>query len=198
MASTYQTPIISPTFEGTYRDLRNTPFSVPTYKFVLDTEFHPPNAGPGVFAFHNQWQLISPLKNVKWIKLLWAVIPNGTNSDEMVNLHFNWGAGSNSSSGTWGGAFPPRHGSTTSTQFLDGTSNAFAALVNDTLGAANQSLIFKGEDYHIEQYFPSPIEINRIKLSEVTNSHGTPIGYGTGEEPIKLLFAFEVVCAVKE
>jgi len=110
-------------------------------------------SGPGAFAFHNRWQLISPLKNVKWIKLLWARIPNANGSDGVINLHFSWSPGS-SGTGTWGGAFPPRHAATTSTQFLDGTSNAFASLTNTTPApfALNAESIFLGEDYHIEQY----------------------------------------------
>lgn len=191
MAQTYKTPLIAPLITSGAIDFRNTPFSVPSYKVVLDTEVHPPGAVPGAFVFQNRWKLTSELKHVKFIKLLWAIVPNATSSDETITIRANW-------HGTFGSAFPPRHGNNTSSQFLDETEGAFAVLPNQVAGAVlGTNNFFQGEDFHVVQYFPQPIDLNVIELT-FFNSHGDELEYGQVGEPIKVVLCLEVYCSNKE
>lgn len=203
---TYRHPhiaAVSP--QGGYTDLRSTPFSVGTYKVILDTQFHPPGNGVGVFAFTNRWTLTETLFNVKYLRLLWATFPHvadpgdGSGSDEMITIRSASGAAAASKqtipTGSFVSAFPPKSATVgTSTQFIDSHLGAVACLQNTAFpGAA--TLHYQALDYDIVQYFNTPItQISDISL-QFFNSIGLPIGYGEGQNPNKVVMCWEFTCA---
>ena len=92
MTNTYKSPIIA-SVDGGYEDLRNTPFSIGTYKIVFNTQFEPPTA-PGTTAFNRRFQLTTPLRGVKKIRLLYARFPQvgesavgvGDGTDALISI----------------------------------------------------------------------------------------------------------------
>lgn len=183
MTSTFQNPVLCATTDtiGNYIDTRNTPFSIGTFKVVLNTR-NIDNAGNPQFT--TRWRLTEPLRGVKYIKILYGQFPNVANSDAFIVIRSNLKLHSQFVS-----TFPPRHGVATTSANVDVIQGSFATILNTNL--AGQNMFYLDGNYPIVHYCPTTIDIEEVEF-EFFNSTGTPLQYAaTNEEAILCL---EIYC----
>lgn len=183
MATTFQSPVLCATTDniGTYVDTRNTPFSIGTYKVVFNTR-NIDNAGNPQFT--TRWRLTEPLRGVKWVKLLYAQLPNVQNSDALYIIRSNLRLHSQFVS-----TFPPRHGVPTTSANVDVIQGSFATLLNTTPAGANT--FFTDGEYHVVHYSPTTVDIEEVEF-EFFNSTGTPLLYEANQE--EAILCLEIYC----
>lgn len=193
MTNTYKSPILA-SVDGGYEDLRNTPFSIGTYKIVFNTQFEPPTA-PGTTAFNRRFQLTTPLRGVKKIRLLYARFPQvgesavgaGNGTDALISIQIR------EFKGKYTSTHPKRNGRNVSNLFSDNVQSSFVTLLNETVGVG--TLNYKGYDYDVIEYFSTPIVLDEVTFN-FFNSTGIEIGYAVGANIAvnQIILAMEVTC----